>query len=554
MSQAHFEHWPAGVPTELPPATHTLDDNLRRAAANSPNKAALIYYGAVKTYAALDAEVTNVAAYLQSVCGIQKGDRVGVYMQNAPQFVAVFYGIIRAGGIAVPINAMHLSDELSYICENAQIRTLVSAQELTGNIAPLLASGTLDHVISAHYGAELPENSPVGVPSIISAPRTAPPSGIVGWDTVMGDDLAFEPVPLAPDDPCIMPYTSGSTGRGKGCLHTHRSALHGVGCIVAWFGYTGDEVHLGATPMFHIVGMQGIMNASIATGATIAIMSRWDRAAAAALIRQFGVTNWCTVPTAVIDLLNTEGLEPADLASLRQIYGGGSAMPDAVAKHLADLTGLEFIEVYGMTETMGPVTHNPVKAPKCGCVGIPVMNTDVRLLGPDTLSPVALGEVGEIVVSGPQILRSYWENPIADAETFFTIENKRFLRTGDLARADAQGNIYIVDRLKRMINASGYKVWPAEVETRLYQHPAIAEICVIGTKDEYRGQTVKAVAVLKPGATLETRDFISWAQGQMATYKVPRLLDVVDHLPKSAAGKVLWRTLQDQEDARPSKP
>jgi fatty-acyl-CoA synthase len=243
-------------------------------------------------------------------------------------------------------------------------------------------------------------------------------------------------------------------------------------------------------------------------------------------------------------------LEAGDLASMRLIFGGGSAMPEAVAARLHDLTGLNFVEVYGMTETMGPVTNNPIQAPKAGCVGIPAMHTDVRLLDPDTLKSVAIGDVGEVVVSAPQVMLSYWNNAEADAETFIDIGGARFLRTGDLAWEDVAGNLYIVDRLKRMISASGYKVWPAEVEARLYQHPAIAEVCVISAKDDYRGETVKAVAVLRPGMTLEAGEFADWAQTQMAAYKVPRLLDVVDSLPKSAAGKVLWRTLQDRQDAQ----
>lgn len=550
MTHPNFDHWPAGVQVTLPPVTHTLDDNLRHAASTAPNKAALIFYGATKTYAQLDAEVTSVAAHLQSVCGVNKGDRVGVYMQNAPQFVVAFYGVIRAGGTVVPINAMHVTDELAYICENAGIRTLIAAQDLMHNISPLMDAGSLDHVIATHYGSELPDSLPIGVPDAIAAPFVALPSGVTDWAAVMATDVPFDPVPLAPEDRCIMPYTSGSTGRGKGCVHTHQSALHGVNCIDEWFGYTGDEVHLGATPMFHIVGMQGIMNVSIAKAATVLIMSRWDRNAAAALIARYGATVWCTVPTAVIDLLNTEGLAANDLASLNLVYGGGSAMPDAVAKRLYDLTGLEFVEVYGMTESMGPVTHNPADNPKSGCVGIPVMNTDLLLLDPDTLTPVAAGEVGEITICGPQIMQSYWDNPGADAETFIERDGRRFLRTGDLARQDAQGNIVIVDRLKRMINASGYKVWPAEVESHLYHHPAIAEVCVIGTKDAYRGETVKALAVLKKGATLEAADFTAWAQGQMAAYKVPRVLELVESLPKSAAGKVLWKDLQEQQNAK----
>ncbi len=550
MTKVHLDHWPAGLPRHLPPPTGTLDDNLRRSARAQPEKPALIFYGAVKSYAMLDHQVTRTAAYLQSACNVKKGDRVGLYMQNAPQFIVGFYGIIRAGGVVVPINAMHLTEELAYICENAQIRTLLSAQDLLENVAPLQASGALDHVIAAIYASELPEILPVDVPDSIAPTDTALPPGVVDWADMMSatDDLIA--VPLTTDDPCVMPYTSGSTGRAKGCIHTHATALHAIQIMLHWYDLTGDELHLGATPMFHIVGMQGIMNVSVASGGTIAIMSRWDRTAAAALIARHGVTHWCTVPTAVIDLLNTPGLQPADLSSLRVINGGGSAMPDAIAQRLADLTGLKFVEVYGMTETMGPLTHNRMDDPHSGCVGIPVMDTDLRLLDPDTQAEVPAGDVGEIVVCAPQVMRGYWQNPKANAETFITLEGQRFMRTGDLARADDAGNIVIVDRLKRMINASCYKVWPAEVEGRLYQHPAIAEVCVIGARDSYRGQTVKAVAVLKPGAQLEPGEFTSWAQGQMAAYKVPRLLDIVDQLPKTAAGKVLWRDLQAAEDRK----
>lgn len=552
MRQTKFDHWPKGVPESLPVVTNTLDDNLRNAARTVPQKTALIYYGATKTYAQLDTDVTCLAAHLQSVCGVKKGDRVGVYMQNAPQFVVAFYGVIRAGGVIVPINAMHLTEELDYICKNAGIRTLIAAQDVIRNIIPLMDAEAVDHVIATHYGSELPENLPFGVPDSIAAPYVALPSGVTDWAAIMEVDTAFEPVTLAPEDRCIMPYTSGSTGRGKGCVHTHQSAQHAINCIAEWFGYTGEEVHLGATPMFHIVGMQGIMNVSISKGATVIIMSRWDRVAAADMIARYKATTWCTVPTAVIDLLNTPNLVASDLASLDLIYGGGSAMPEAVAKRLRDLTDLEFVEVYGMTESMGPVTHNPFDAPKSGCVGIPVMNTDLLLLDPDTLTPVSIGEVGEIAIHGPQIMQSYWDNPTADAESFTENDGKRFLRTGDLATQDVQGNIVIVDRLKRMINASGYKVWPAEVEAHLYHHPAIAEACVIGAKDAYRGETVKALVVLKKDAKLEAADFKNWAQGQMAAYKVPRVVDVVESLPKSAAGKILWKDLQDQQNAKDS--
>ena len=550
MSHRTYDHWPSGVPTHLPPITRTLDDNLRKAAADWPEKTALIYYGAEKTYAELDGEVSRMAAYLQSVCGVTKGDRVGLYMQNAPQFVVAFYGVIRAGGVVVPMNPMYRSDEVAYVCEDANIRTMLTAQDVIGQLQPLMAAGALENVICAHYASELPSKTTVDLPGSVAAPLAAQPEDVVAWADAMAAELPFDPPKLTPDDVCILPYTSGSTGRGKGCVHTHRTCLHGVDCIAAWFGHDGSEVHLGVTPMFHIVGMQGGMNVSISTAATVVILSRWDRKAAARLIAQHKVTTWSTVPTAVIDLLNTEGLEARDLQSMRLIFGGGSAMPEAIAARLQDLTNLEFVEVYGMSETMGPISNNPPHAPKAGCVGIPTMNTDVHLLDPDTQKPVALGDLGEVVVSGPQNMLSYWNNAEADAETFIEVDGQRFLRTGDLARLDAAGNIYIVDRLKRMINVSGYKVWPTEVEARLYHHPAIAEVCVISAKDDYRGETVKAVAVLRPGMTLAAEELAKWAQPHMAAYKVPRLLEITESLPKSGAGKVLWRTLQDQEDRR----
>lgn len=225
-------------------------------------------------------------------------------------------------------------------------------------------------------------------------------------------------------------------------------------------------------------------------------------------------------------------------------------MPRAVADKLRALTGLSFLEGYGMTETIAPATANPPHAPKTQCGGVPCLNTDVVLAEPESLALPSPGAVGEVLIAGPQLMLGYWNNPEADAESFVEIEGKRFIRTGDLGRLDDEGYVFIVDRLKRMINASGHKVWPTEVEAHLYRHPAIAEACVIGASDDYRGETVKAVVVLKPGASLDAKEFARWAHGEMAAYKVPRLLEVVGELPKSGSGKVLWRQLQGAENAK----
>ena len=262
------------------------------------------------------------------------------------------------------------------------------------------------------------------------------------------------------------------------------------------------------------------------------------------------MTVWPTVPTAVIDFLNRPDLQPDDLATLRVVCGGGSAMPEAVAQRLHTMTGLRFVECYGMTETMAPVTQNPPQRPKDQCAGVPAIGTELRILHVETQAPLdAPGAVGEIAVSAPQVMLGYWNAPQADAEAFVEFDGRRWLRTGDLGHIDEDGYVHVTDRLKRMINVSGYKVWPAEVESHLFAHPAIAEVCVIATRDTYRGETVKAVAVLKPGHTLNAEALQAWAQQHMAAYKVPRQLAIVSALPKSGAGKVLWRELQDAEAA-----
>jgi len=550
MKRLHHKVWPKGVPHDIAPVTHTLDDNLRKVALRLPDKPAVVFYGAVTTYAQLNDEVRRIAGYLQSVCGVTKGDRVGLYMQNAPQFVTGYYGIIRAGGVVVPINAMNLADETDHIVRDAGIRTVLTAQDRVPYLTDLLENGALEHVISAHYADALPATPPPGLPDVIAAPAARAPKGVTTWADMMQADCAYEQVSLSAADLCVMPYTSGSTGRGKGCMHNHQTTLHAAACMFEWFGIGEDDVYLSAAPMFHVVGMQAGMNVPIANGATSVILPRWDRDVAADLIRDFGVTAWPTVPTAVIDFLNRPNLKQGDLETMRVIWGGGIAMPKAVARKLHDLTGLSFLEGYGMTETIAPATANPPHLPKAQCGGVPSLNTDIVIVDPETLDVLPTGEVGEILISGPQVMLGYWNNPEADAESFVTIDGMRFLRSGDLGRMDEDGYIFIVDRLKRMINASGYKVWPTEVESHLYHHPAIAEACVIGATDPYRGETVKAIAVLKPGHSLDARALAKWAHEHMAAYKVPRLLDVVQELPKSGSGKVLWRQLQEQENAK----
>src|SRR5438552_2356826 len=298
--------------------------------------------------------------------------------------------------------------------------------------------------------------------------------------------------------------------------------------------------------------MQACMNAPLHTAATSVLLSRWDRDCAALQIARAGVTNWSAITTMLVDFLSNPQLERYDLSSLRVLGGGGAAMPEAVARRLEEVIGLPYVEGYGLSETMAPTHINPPHRPKRQCGGIPIFNTDARVLDPDSLAELGAGEVGEIVVHGPQVFKGYWRQDEATRQAFIEHDGKRFFRTGDLGYYDDEGYFFITDRLKRMINASGFKVWPAEVEAMLYAHPGIQEACVIGAPDGYRGETVKALIVPRPGAMGELRaeDIIEWARARMAAFKVPRVVEFVAELPKTATGKILWRELQEKENRK----
>jgi fatty-acyl-CoA synthase len=254
----------------------------------------------------------------------------------------------------------------------------------------------------------------------------------------------------------------------------------------------------------------------------------------------------------IIDLLASPNFDSYDLSNLKLIGGGGAAMPQAVAQRLLEQFGLQYVEGYGLTETAAPSHSNPPDRPKQQCLGVPFFSCDARVVDPETLEEVAQGEQGEIIVHGPMVFQGYWKRPDATRDAFIAFEGKRFFRTGDLGRMDEDGYFFITDRLKRMINASGFKVWPAEVEALMFRHPAIAEACVISAKDAYRGETVKAVVVLRPGfeGKVSEEDIIAWCRDNMAVYKAPKIVQFAAALPKGGSGKVLWRALQEAESTR----
>jgi len=535
----------------IAPATNMFY-NAEVSARRFPNKPFLVYYDTKVTFAEFHDEAERVAGYLEQRCGVRKGDRVLLLMQNSPQFMIGYYGILRANAVVVPLNPMNLTQEILRYAQDAGANTLLVSQELYPRVEALLKSQDLKHVIVAAYSDYLKEATTLAVPEFITAPRIdyqAP--GLSLWKDVLAADLRPGPLTAGPDDLCVMPYTSGTTGQPKGCMHTHRSVMHTTVGGMQWFAMQSELTLLAVAPMFHVTGMQGGLNGPLFTGNTMVLLPRWDREVAAQCVERYKVTSWTAIPTMIQDFFLNPNIEKYDLSSIRRLSGGGAAMPAAVAQRLANV-GITYVEGYGLTETIGATHINPADHAKQQCLGIPIFDTDSRVIDPLTLRELPPGEVGEIIMHGPQVFLGYWNKPEDTAQVFIEHDGKRFFRSGDLGRMDEDGYFFIVDRLKRMINASGYKVWPTEVESLMYQHPAVQEACIIGAKDAHRGETVKAVIV--PRAEwrdrIEAQSIIDWCREHMAAYKVPRLIEFVDALPKSGSGKIMWRELQERENSK----
>jgi fatty-acyl-CoA synthase len=532
------------------PATN-LFYNAEVSARRYPDKPFLVFYDTAVTFAQLLDEAERVAGFLEGPCGVRKGDRVLLLMQNSPQFVIGYYAILRANAVVVPLNPMNLTKEILRYAEDAGTSTIIVSQELYPRVEPLLGKSVLKSAIVAAYSDYLQQPTTLTVPDFVSVPRAdlAAP-GVTLWRDVLAGGLRPGPLTAGPDDLCVMPYTSGTTGQPKGCMHTHRSAMHTLVAGMRWFSLQPEATLMAVAPLFHVTGMQGGMNGPLYVGNTVVMLPRWDRSAAAQCVQRYRITSWTAIPTMIQDFFANPDIAKYDLSSIRRLSGGGAAMPAAVAQRLLDM-GVTYYEGYGLSETMGATHLNPGEHPKKQCLGIPIYGVDSRVVDPVTLQELAPGEVGEIITHGPQVFLGYWNKPEDTAQAVVEIDGKRFLRTGDLGRADEDGYFFIVDRLKRMINASGFKVWPTEVESQMYQHPAIMEACVIGAQDAHRGETVKAVIVLRPDwrGRIDERAIIDWCRENMAAYKYPRIVEFVDALPKSGAGKIMWRELQDRENA-----
>lgn len=547
MSDLHFKVWPKSLPRRLTVPATSLSYNLAVSAARYPEHPAVIFYGCAHNYKKINDEAERLAGYMQNRLNVSKGDRVLLYMQNSPQFVVSFYGILRADAVAVPVNPMNRAGELEHLLKDTGAKAVIAGQELLGPLRALAAEGIAVPVIVACYGDYADRCFDLPIPEAVAAERMTDlhlAQGIL-WNDALAAAEPPAPPQAGPDDWAVFPYSSGTTGNPKGCMHTHGTVMAAMAAGVAWNPLTSDAVNLVSLPLFHVTGMQSSMNASVYVGAPMVMMTRWDRKTAAELIQRYKVARWRCITTMAIDLINDPEIRNYDLSSLQFISGGGASMPEPVARKLKELTGLDFIEGYGLSETAAPIHVNPVERPKRQCLGIPLFDVDARIADIETGAEKGPGELGEIVVNAPQVFKGYWNDPAGTAAAFMEIDGKRFFRTGDIGHFDEEGYFFIVDRVKRMINASGYKVWPNEVESIMLRHPAIAEVCVVSAPDARRGETVRAFVIPARGADPQPADIIAWCRDNMAAYKCPSEVVVQASLPRSATGKLQWRELQD---------
>ncbi len=507
------------------------------------NKDAIIYYGNRIKYKELWRSIRNLSTYI-NMMGFGKGDRIGLMMQNSPQFIISFFAIARSGATIVLMSPALDIDNAEYITKDTKLKMAITTSELLK--VPWEIHNKFDIPVICGSLNDYIKDPDIPVPAFAMTDMDI--KGIP-WREAIENRPDAGHRESGMDDEALIAYTSGTTGVPKGCVHTNKSVISNAIGASTWRRLTASAVELGAAPFFHVTGLSFSMLSPIYMGATVAILTRWNSEAAIEAIEKYRVTHFVSVTPMIVDLLNQKNLEKRDFSSMRFIGGGGAAMPKVLAEKMESLFHIPFVEGYGMTETMGQTHVNPPEHRKLQCIGIPQFGYDAKIISPETGTPMEEG-AGEIVVSGPSLFNGYLNKPLDTKQAFIDIEGKKYLRTGDIGYIDTEGSFFVVDRLKRMVNRAGFKVWPAEVDSLMLKHPDILEACIVGTPDPRNGEEVKAYIVLNESGKnkkISGLEIIEWAKREIGGYKYPRIIEFTQSLPKTATGKVDWRKLQEKE-------
>ena len=537
-----------GSPPDIEPEFDSALEMLAAAVARAGDRTAIRYFDAELSWAELDRMTDALAVGLRDL-GIEPGDRVGVYLQNVPQFVIAMVGAWKAGAIMVSINPMYKRREIGDILSDSGAKALVALDSLYGSVAAEVVPNTdVEAVITTSPLDFLDPGS--ARPPLLADVEPERHDGTHDLLELVQAHDGEKPdaARLGPDDVAFLTYTSGTTGPPKGAMNTHRNVVFTAHVYRDWIRLGEDDSVFGLAPLFHITGLIGHVAVAMLVPMPLLLFYRFEPGAALELAERHRPTFTVAAITAFIALLHHPDAERRDVSSLQKVYSGGAPIPAATVEAFEERFGPYIHNIYGLTETTSPSHAVPLdrRAPvdeTSGAlsVGVPVFNTVVRVVGEDgeELPP---GEVGEFVTSGPQVVPGYWEKP---EETENALPGGA-LRTGDVGFMDGDGWFYLVDRKKDQINAAGYKVWPREVEDVLYGHPAVREAAVVGVPDEYRGETVKAFVSLKEGESAVEDELIAFCKERMAAYKYPRMVEIIDEVPKTATGKILRRELREQ--------
>ncbi|MEK6454943.1 long-chain-fatty-acid--CoA ligase [Caldifermentibacillus hisashii] len=548
-----LKHYPPQIPHTLTYEETSLQQLLKNTAEKYPNKIAIHFNGKELSYQELYDSALKFAGYLQKI-GIQKGDRVAIMLPNTPQSVISFYGVMMAGGIVVQTNPMYTERELAFQMKDSGAKAIVALDILFPRIKKIQGETELEHIIITAIKDYLPFPKNLVYPFIQKKQY-----GFSVKVEHKGNDHLFTEIMKHPalqepimninfeEDLAILQYTGGTTGFPKGVMLTHKNLIANTKMCQAWLYKCreGEEIVLGALPFFHVYGMTTVMILSILQASKMVLIPKPDPEVLLKTIQSQRPTMFPGAPTMYIGMLNHPELSKYDLSSIDSCISGSAPLPVEVQEQFERLTGGKLVEGYGLTES-SPVTHanllwdgERVK----GSIGLPWPDTLAEIRSVETGEPLPVGEIGELVVKGPQVMKGYWNRPEETQEVL----KDGWLHTGDMGYMDEEGYFYIVDRKKDMIIASGYNIYPREIEEVLYEHPAVKEVVVAGVPDPYRGETVKAYIVLKEGTTVTEDELNKFARKNLAAYKVPRKYEFRDELPKTTVGKILRRQLVEEE-------
>ena len=516
----------------------------------NPQAPFLHFLGRTYSYQQIFAYAQRFAVGLQAI-GIAKGDRVGLFLPNVPIYAAAYYGAMMAGAVVVNFSPLYSVEELSWQVGDSGTRVLVTLDvpELYKTAKKVLDGSALETLVVGSLADQLPWYKGIAL-QLLKRKQIADVAygpHVKSWvEMIPVGQLA--PVDVGPWDLALLQYTGGTTGRPKGAMLGHDQLSVNAQQVAALnpFGNPTAEVFMGALPFFHVFANTALLNHACVTGASIAMVPRFETGQVLETIARYRCTGFPGVPTMFQAMLDHPDLAKTDLSSLKVCISGGAPMPGPVHQRFEEITGVRICEGYGLTESSGVVSANPYDGTrKRGTIGQLVPGTEVILLDkehPESLAPE--GDPGELAVHGPQVMRGYWGRPEADADCFVEREGKRYLRTGDVARIDADGFLEIVDRIKDMIAVGGFKVFPSVVEDVILEHPAVKEALVIGVPEEYRGEVPRAYVTLNEGASVTGEELASWLNAKIGKHERVDAVVIRESLPKTIIGKLDRKTLR----------